>query len=130
MTTIKIILGKDILSAELFDTPTAQAILKALPLKVNVSRWGDEIYFPIPVYLKLEKTAQQEVNVGDLAYWPEGHAFCIFYGKTPASLSDKPRAYSPVNVFGTVHNAATLKKNTSTEIIIDKDYCWFPLSNK
>jgi len=64
--------------------------------------WGQEIYFDIPLQAELEPDAREEVQVGDLGYWPAGPAFCIFFGPTPVSRSDQPRAYSPVNVFGRV----------------------------
>jgi len=80
---------------------TANAIWEALPIKGEANRWGDEIYFSIPVDVE-EENSQQVVELGDLGYWPPGHAFCIFFGKTPVSTGDKPKAYSPVNVFGKV----------------------------
>ncbi len=88
--------------AELFDTPTGRAVYEALPLHRNVNRWGEEIYFEIPVQCELEEKARAEVNVGDLAYWPNMPAFCIFFGPTPVSTSDQPVAASPVNVFGRI----------------------------
>jgi hypothetical protein len=88
--------------AELLDTPTANRILELLPLESTVNVWGDEIYFDVPVHLEPEPDARAEVDVGDLAYWPAGPAFCIFFGPTPVSVGDEPRAYSPVNVFGKV----------------------------
>ena len=90
--------------AELYDTPTGLAIYEALPITRNASTWGDEIYFGIPVKAELEATAKAEVSVGDLAYWPNMPAFCIFFGATPASSSDIPVAASPVNVFGKLTN--------------------------
>jgi len=36
-----------------------------------------------------------------------GSAFCIFFGPTPASTGEKPRAASPVNVVGRVLGDAT-----------------------
>jgi hypothetical protein len=84
--------------ATLLANATAQAIWDALPLEGRANRWGDEIYFAIPVELD-EDRAQEEVQVGDLAYWPPGRALCIFWGATPASQADEPRAASPVNVF-------------------------------
>jgi len=78
---------------------TARAIIQALPINGTANRWGDEIYFEIPVYIK-EENSQQEVEIGDLAYWIEGSCLCIFFGRTPVSVSNKPKAYSPVNVFG------------------------------
>ena len=77
---------------------TADAVWAALPLKGKANRWGDEIYFSIPVSLKEEK-ARAEVEVGSIAYWPPGKALCIFFGPTPVSQHGEPRAYSPVNVF-------------------------------
>lgn len=88
--------------AELLDTPTASKILEVLPLESSVNVWGDEIYFDIPVSLEPEPDARAEVEVGDIAYWPAGPAFCIFFGPTPVSVGNEPRAYSPVNVFGKV----------------------------
>ena len=66
--------------AELFDTPTGRSIYDSLPIQRNVNRWGDEIYFEIPVQSTLEKEAKSEVSVGELAYWPNMPAFCIFFG--------------------------------------------------
>jgi hypothetical protein len=89
---------------------TAEAIWAALPFKGNANRWGDEIYFPIPVSLKEEK-ARAEVEVGSIAYWPPGRALCIFFGATPVSQHGEPRAYSPVNVFAKVTtDSAVFKK--------------------
>ena len=90
------------IKAEMFDTLTAQRILKSLPLESTVNVWGDEIYFDIPLSLEQERDAVADVEVGDLGYWPAGPAFCIFFGPTPVSTGDQPRAYSPVNVFGRV----------------------------
>lgn len=88
--------------AEMFDTPTADKILEALPYEGSANVWGDEIYFDIPLSIGQEPDAKADVEIGDLAYWPAGPAFCIFFGPTPVSSSDKPRAYSPVNIFGKV----------------------------
>jgi hypothetical protein len=90
--------------ATLLPNATAQAIWNALPLQGRANRWGDEIYFAIPVSLG-EDSAQEEVGVGDLAYWPPGNALCIFWGPTPASRADEPRAASPVNVFAHIEGA-------------------------
>ena len=88
--------------AELNDSVTATKIIEILPIEGTANVWGDEIYFDIPLNLDLESDARAEVEVGDLAYWPTGSAFCIFFGPTPVSTDEKPRAYSPVNVFGKV----------------------------
>jgi uncharacterized protein len=88
-------------SAELNDTHTADAIWNALPFSIAGNTWGDEIYFAIPVNLPEDKP-KAIVALGDLGYWPPGHAFCIFFGPTPASRGAEIRPASPVNVFGRV----------------------------
>lgn len=86
--------------AEIFDTPTGQAVYKELPLRCNVSTWGEEIYFGLNSRVELEEGARAEVHAGDLAYWPNMPAFCIFFGPTPVSTGEQPVAASAVNVFG------------------------------
>ena len=107
MKKISLCVGNVSLDAELLDTPTASKILEALPFESSANVWGDEIYFDIPLSLAQEPDARAEVEVGDLAYWPAGPAFCIFFGPTPVSTGGQPRAYSPVNVFGRVLGDAT-----------------------
>ena len=99
--------------AELNDTRTAQAIWETLPIKGRANLWGDEIYFSIPLSLKLE-AGQEVVNIGDLGYWPDGNAFCIFFGPTPVSQGDEIRPASPVTVFGKVIGNATIFKKVAT----------------
>ena len=105
--------------AELNDTGTAQAIWETLPIKSHVNLWGDEIYFSIPLSLELE-AGQELVNMGELGYWPNGNAFCIFFGPTPVSRGDEIRPASPVTVFGKVIGDATVFKKVTagTEITI------------
>lgn len=86
--------------ATLHDNATADAVWAALPVAARGSRWGEEIYFEIPVHLTQANDARDVLEAGELGYWPVGHAFCIFWGPTPASRSGEIRAYSPVNVFG------------------------------
>ena len=107
MNVIVISAGSVALEAELNDSPTAQQIWKALPIEGVANTWGDEIYFEIPVMAGQESDARADVKVGELGYWPMGHAFCIFFGPTPASTDDRPRAYSPVNIIGRVSGDAT-----------------------
>jgi hypothetical protein len=103
---IRITAGSVSQVATLAANRTARAIWNALPIDGTASRWGDEIYFSIPVDLD-EDAAQEVVAVGDLGYWPPGSAFCIFWGPTPASQGPEPRAASPVNVFGHIGAGAT-----------------------
>ena len=103
---INIRVGEIVLAARLNGTETANRIWEALPFEVNGVRWGDEIYFEIPVELAAASDARQEMVVGELAYWPQGHAFCIFFGPTPVSLGEEPRAYSDVNPFGQIEEGS------------------------
>jgi hypothetical protein len=90
------------MTATLADNPTADAIWNALPIEAAANTWGDEIYFGIPVQLEESEDASDVREAGDLAYWPPGNAFCIFFGRTPASRGNEIRAASAVNPFGKV----------------------------
>ena len=107
--------------ASLNDSKTAQKIWDALPIEGSVNTWGDEIYFTIPVDVRLEN-AKAVVSEGDLGYWPPGNAFCIFFGPTPASQGDEIRPASPVNIFGKIIGDPKVFKKVSSgaKIIIEK----------
>jgi hypothetical protein len=106
--------GKKI-KGELNNSPTARKIYAALPLESNINRWGDEIYFEIPVESEIENGVEF-LDEGSLAYWPPGNAFCIFFGLTPASTDDRPRAAGPVNLIGNIKdkNGLTIFKSLSS----------------
>lgn len=99
---IKISIGRLALDAELNETPTAKKVAKTLPLRASFNTWGDEIYFTIPVEAEPDESAQEEVEVGDLGYWPTGRAFCIFFGPTLMSTPGKIVPASAVNIIGRV----------------------------
>jgi len=99
---ITIAAGPVTVEGELNDSPTARRIWEALPIAGQANTWGDEIYFRIPVQVEEAADARADVLVGELGYWPRGEAFCIFFGPTPASEDDQPRAASPVNPVGRV----------------------------
>ncbi|MDP6040038.1 MAG: cyclophilin-like fold protein [Candidatus Latescibacteria bacterium] len=118
--SIKIRVGEVELDAALNDTETAAKVLDALPIQSGFNTWGDEIYFEIPVAAGPED-ARETVALGDLGYWPPGKAFCIFYGKTPASEGDEIRPASSVNLIGRVEGDPTVLKAASRagEIVIE-----------
>jgi hypothetical protein len=99
---IRILISDLKVEAELNESKTAQLIWEALPIEAKTNLWGEEIYFGIPVKTGLEEEAREVVSAGELGYWPTGHAFCIFFGPTPASRGDEIRAASAVNVIGKV----------------------------
>ena len=117
---IRIVAGAVQLEARLNDTRTAEAISEALPITAPASNWGDEIYFGIPVTAELEQ-GQEVVDLGDLAYWPPGRAFCIFFGLTPAGKGKEIRPASAVTVIGKVQGDATLLRQVKpgTLVIIE-----------
>lgn len=86
---------------------TREALKEALPLEGDASRWGDELYFATPVDAPQEE-GREEVPVGAVAYWPSGNALCIFWGPTPASSGDEPRAASAVNVVARIDDVTPL----------------------
>lgn len=99
---VRIVTETGEVEAVLDDSLTAKAIVAALPLEGTVNRWGEEIYFTIPVRVAEAPDARQDMAVGELGYWPVGAAFCIFFGPTPVSDGPLPRAYSNVNPFGRI----------------------------
>lgn len=107
MPTLRITAGPVTATAELVDSPTARLLWDALPIDGRANRWGDEIYFSIPVDADEEPGARAEVEVGTIAFWPPGNAFCIFWGPTPASSGQQPVAASPVNLLGKIEGDAT-----------------------
>jgi len=91
------------LNAELNDSPCAEAVFAAMPIRAVANTWGQEVYFDIGVKSALADDARDNMEVGDIGYWPTGKAFCIFFGRTPASTRDgKPRAASKVNPIGRI----------------------------
>lgn len=111
--TITIFVEGSALDAELNDSETARKLYDALPVEGTANVWGAEIYFAVPVELEQAPDARAEVEVGELGYWPTGEAFCIFFGPTPVSTGNKPRAYSPVNVFGRIIGDASILKSVA-----------------
>ena len=99
---IRINIGGLSMEGELYDTPTARRVAEALPIRTGFDTWGEEIYFPIPAEAELDEGAREEVEPGDLGYWPTGRAFCIFFGETPVSTPGKIIPASAVNVIGKV----------------------------
>jgi hypothetical protein len=86
---------------------TRAALADALPVSGEGTRWGDELYTRIPVDVEPEET-QEDVPVGAIAYWPGGNALCLFWGPTPASSGDQPRAAAPVTVVAQVEDTTPL----------------------
>jgi uncharacterized protein len=108
------------LEADLLDTPTAKAITSALPVAASVMTWGEEIYFEIPVWVAREKEARVVVTPGEIAYWPDGHAIAIGFGRTPISKGDETRLASPCNIWaaarGDVKTLSKVRARSKVEV--------------
>ena len=116
---IKITAGSVTAEAVLNDSATAEKIWNALPIEVEGDTWGDEIYFSIPVKDTLAADAKEVVQLGELAYWPPGTAFCIFFGRTPVSRGDEIRPASAVNVIGKIiGDPKVFKRVSSGEMVV------------
>jgi hypothetical protein len=93
--------SKVTLEGMLNNSETSLKIYEKLPIEAKVNTWGEEIYFKIPLSLKPEN-ATLDVEAGDIAYWPQGRCLCIFFGRTPVSVDNKPVPASEVNIIGKV----------------------------
>ena len=120
---IEIITENVKVEAELNDGPTAKSIIGTLPIEALAQRWGGEIYFGIDVSCELEEGSRDVMEAGELAYWPPGQAFCIFFGPTPASSCDEIRAASAVNIVGKVTGDLSGLQDVAdgAEIVIEKN---------
>ena len=102
---IKIRIADRTFTASLNEGETSALFYDILPLTISMQRWGDEYYGDCGLSMPQASDARQDMEEGELAIWPAGNALCIFFGPTPASTSDRPRAISPVNPIGRVEGS-------------------------
>ena len=99
---IRISWPKGSAGAMLEDTPTARALVAALPITGRAQTWGEEVYFEIPVKAKLEAGAKQVVPPGTVCFWVEGSSLALPFGRTPVSEGDEPKLVTRCNVLGRI----------------------------
>jgi hypothetical protein len=112
------------ITAQLLDTPTAQAIERALPLESTVKTWGEEIYFSVPVTTPLEDDARDVVEPGDIAFWVEGSCIAIGFGPTPISAGEEIRLAAKTNIWAKalddVKQLKTVKDGDGIQVVLKK----------
>ena len=118
MHRIKMTIGSAVLEADLFDTPTADAIWNALPFESKAQTWGEEVYFSTPVTVKRESDARDVVQAGELAFWVEGDSIAIGYGRTPISHGDEIRLAAATNIWGKVLGDVRELKNVKAGAVV------------
>ncbi len=116
---IQIKINNEIIKAELNNSAGAQELLKKLPMKVNMSRWGDEYYGSCGLTQELCAEAKVIMEVGEIAVWPAGNALCIFFGPTPVSTDGRPRAATEVNPVGKLIDSPDLLKKLGHSITVE-----------
>jgi len=104
---IKIRVGGLEANAGLYETDTAAKVIEILPITASVNVWGEEIYFTVPIEARLED-GKETVDLGDIAFWPQGNALCMFFGSTPISEGDEIRPISAVSVIGRIEGDSEL----------------------
>jgi hypothetical protein len=105
MPKVKISVGRVALHVDLLDTPTAKAILAAVPFESRATTWPGEVYFQAPVRTPLESDALEVVQSGEIVFRSEGESIIIGYGPTPCSDGDEIRLAARANLWGRTNDA-------------------------
>jgi len=87
-------------AGELDGSDLSNELWLSLPFRADINMLGSMIYFEMPAEVTV--TGDRTVfERGDIAYWPEASAFCVFFGPTPLSGEDgRPVAPYPMKQIG------------------------------
>ncbi|HPR41427.1 MAG TPA: cyclophilin-like fold protein [Candidatus Methanofastidiosa archaeon] len=96
---------------------TAKMLLESLPIKGSPVSWGGEFYFKVPFHIG-DENPTEDLEAGDIGFWPPGDVLCIFFGRTPISVDERPRPASAVNVIGKMVDHTPLLGITNPKKII------------
>ena len=113
MRKLQMTIANVVIRAELFETPTADALYGSLPFSATANIWGDEVYFSVPASVSKEEDARAVVEAGELAFWVEGSSIAIGYGPTPISHGDELRLAAPTNIWGRALDDVRLLANVN-----------------
>ena len=99
---IKMKIEEKTYTAILNNSRSALLLYERLPMDISMSRWGEEYYGDCGLIVDTEEDARDVLEIGEIAIWPGGNAFCIFFGPTPVSTDERPKAVAPVNPIGKI----------------------------
>ena len=119
---INISAGEFLTTATLNNSSGSEKLYDSLPLEWSCQCWGDELFFSTSINMEEDDQSLEVVNIGDIAFWPPGSAFCIFWGPTPMSQGKEIRPASKVNLLGSIDSQLSKIKNISagTKILLSK----------
>ena len=118
-TKILLTVGEHQLSAELNDSAVSSQFVETLPASIRMTRWGDEYYGSCGISASETDGAREIMSVGEIAFWNPGSALCLFFGPTPASTDEKPRAASPVVPMGFITGDVSVLKSLGGSIDLE-----------